>query len=253
MIGINGMCSVPRRTVLCPLSNLVVPNDFPKDPYLIIHKNVTSYQPASDIGPDVSSDVQSEFRAAWNGIAYRYKACERYGRIFTRSIKSVGDGPSVPQRFVQDHALFGFFVSGLSTLECLCYGAFAIGHMLMPNAFPFLPNERWNIDVGKTKARFVSAFPTESFSKLLVELHDGASFKDWKKARNILAHRMAPGRSFHVSVGAPVNKPTTMPQLLDMPMDESTIVLRWEWLSTSVLALLNDLEQIVSKRVAAVL
>ena len=50
--------------------------------------------------------------------------------------------PFRPERFIQEDALFGFFVNGLSVIESFFYGLYWIGSMVDTNSFPVLTENK---------------------------------------------------------------------------------------------------------------
>ena len=167
---------------------LEMPDDFPSNSYEAIHTLVTARK-------DTYPDAWREYAGAWNAVAYRFLSCARHDEAFTDTVRRFGTSPPPPQGFTQEDELFGFFVTGLAAIESLCYGLYFVGAMTDGTNFPAV--DLRGIEPAKTVAQFSGAFPNENITTALVQLKDDKDFKDWKEIRNILGHRVSPGRRFH--------------------------------------------------------
>jgi len=219
-----------------PISDFEVPFDFPLNPYITVYNKVTSRY--------VASDARTEFSAAWIALAYRFTAITELDNKFTQSIHRAGDAPVQPERFIQDQALFDFFVNGLAAIESLCYGSFALGNLLAPVGFPFTTErEKRSVTPEATRDAFIRTFPGSLTNSLRV-LCSSTEYDQWRSARNLLAHRIAPGRHTFAGVGSDAPNPASIMMTLQIPLDLNTTSVRRSWLTTTVLALLtavNDL------------
>lgn len=212
---------------LHPISDFEVPDDFPVQPYVDLHRRVTSTQP--------ESNERSEFFAAWTAVAYRYKACADHDANYSESIRGTGNTPGFPDRYIQDQELFNFFVTGLSTIECLYYGCYALGYMLDPTRFPFSTDrDKRRVKPGSTSLAFQQAFSGQ-IATTLQSILDSPEFNEWKNVRNILTHRTSPGRL--ISLGGSV-APAEW-KTIGIQFDEMTTVSRRKWLAGSVESLVT--------------
>ena len=109
--------------------DLKMPKDFPVRPFEAIYSRVTALK-------EDHQDSWSEFASAWRAVAYRFLSCSEHDKQFTKSIQRVGNAPQQPERYIQERELFGFFTTGLATIETFSYGLFTIGSMLYPQHFP---------------------------------------------------------------------------------------------------------------------
>ena len=138
-----------------------------------------------------------EFAGGHNGVKIRFFACCEFSNQFVHSISKFGNAPALERgRFAQENNLFGFFVSGLSTLECFGYCIHFMANMINPGLFQ--TSSLQGITLEKTSNAYLQAYPNHPFSTSLQDLLSSADFKEWKDLRNILAHRSAPGRDFFV-------------------------------------------------------
>jgi len=103
-----------------------MPLDFATGPYETIQQRISV-----DLGEGYAESLQM-FAGAWNAVRYRYLACVEHDQSFTSSIQQ----QLTPlERYHQERDLFGFFVSGLSTIESLCYGLYAVASIIEPAGF----------------------------------------------------------------------------------------------------------------------
>ncbi len=220
-----------------PLSTtgLVMPGDFAVAPYEAVHAHVSAR--------NVNDLAWSEYAGAWNAVAHRFRACTDHDEAFTHSIRQAGDAPIPPERYVQERELFNFFVNGLSTIESLCYGLFAIGAMVNSARFPLAtPKDLKFINPEKTATTYRAAFRGGALTGALGQLVSDPQFASWKDARHILAHRSAPGRTIYMmSVGSAPVAPTPAQWKIGsgVPLDASTTVSRRAWLAAAISSLLT--------------
>jgi len=223
----NSLGSRPQRPrpVLSTIG-LPVPADFASVSYESVNRRLSAKN-------DSHPDPWAHYAGAWNAVAYRFISCTQHDELFTRSVERHGCSPQSPERFIQEKELFGFFVTGLSSLESFCYAAYAIAAMVDALNFP-LSRPR-DIIPEKTSATFSNTFPAEPLTVALNKLVNDHSFSDWKDVRNILAHRTAPARKFHR--GGPEDGLAQW--LNDIPIDTATTASRRTWLAGTMRGLLD--------------
>src|SRR3712207_3499862 len=212
---------------------IVVPPDFAVAPYNAIHARITAKIPTNHI-------AWSHYAGGWNALAYRFRACAEHATAFTMSIRRAGKAPSPNERYVQERELFGFFVTGLSAIESCCYSLFALGAMLNLQAFPLIELRQLKaITPHKTTEQFSTVFPNEAITTTLAGMRRDVTYVEWWTIRNVLAHRLVPGRQFTQSFP---------PQPLDeqvlwkdeaIPINIATTRTRRAWLATTIRHLLN--------------
>ena len=210
---------------------ITMPRDFPSVPYDEIKTRVRSFSTSTP-------DTWSQFAGGWNAVAYRYSACTDYDVAFTESIQRYGDAPPPQERCLQEKYLFGFFVSGLATLESVCYGLFAMASLLDPTHFPLSADDEMRAVTPRyTTDHYSRVFSGEGITNTLLQLVNSHEFSDWREIRNILAHRTAPGRIIHASTSG-----TAPPALwkTGIPLDANTTVSRRTWLSTQLQRLITE-------------
>ena len=141
---------------------------------------------------------------AWRAVAYRYRACSESNDEF----KVLGSGASELSRewgsdeehnYKLERCVYQFFVSGLSVFESLAYSLYFFGSVQRPAYFPHV-NDPKKVTIEGTSKEFGAAFPHASLTTGLVALLQDVDYKQISTMRNILAHRVAGGRSIHVDV-----------------------------------------------------
>lgn len=215
---------------------LAMPKGFPVEPYESIHKRMVKKK---------NDYLKSWFQYAWswNAVAYRFLACTEHDRAFTYSIKKFGISPKPPERYLQEKNLFGFFVTGLSTLESLLYSLYPIASVIKPPYFPIATEKDLrSITPEKTTNKFKKHFGGQNINCILKKLIDDKNYKDWKNIRNILIHRIARGRDF--SNGG--NHSGKALWIDGIPINEYTTSSLYKWLTHWVLIILNEIDDFTS-------
>lgn len=170
-----------------PLLAVDIPDDFPAEPYLSLHARVLSSRG--------SAELLEEFAAGWLALAYRFVALAESDAAFTASLRQFGAAPAPYERYRQERELFGFFATGLATLEGLAYGLFVLGALLRPEDFLLsTPAERRSALLGATLRNYGQFFGREELTRRLFWWLNSREFGWWKEVRAALAQRTAPGR-----------------------------------------------------------
>jgi hypothetical protein len=129
------------------------------------------------------------FSAAWNAVGYRYRAAHEYHEEFSASV-SVSATPGGDVRYRQDHCLFGFASSGLSSLECICFASHCIGSICAPAAFPIsAASDLRQITPDKVLKRLRTRYPAHVLTVTMAAVLSAVEFSDLSDLRNFLSHR----------------------------------------------------------------
>jgi hypothetical protein len=218
-----------RNTTLTSVG-FIVPSDFPSEAYERIHGRLVKYK-------DTNRVQWHSFSLGWNGLAYRYRAMAEYDEQYSSLIRTFGNSPPSEGRYKQGKALFGFFVTAVSTIECFFYSAYWVGAILEPGTFPSDAKaiKLYPLDIAK---KFEATFPGDSFSKQMTQCVCESTYAEMKDIRDVLSHRgMLPRRFYR---GGERNGMATMPvnpkDLSDqwqyeLSIDERTTATRRQWLS----------------------
>ncbi len=199
------------------------PRDFPAKPYNNILARLA--------GETRSRESRRELFSAWNAVVYRFRSCAEYDETFAESVRRAGKAPPSPERYIQERELFCFFVTGMSAIECLCYGLFAIGSMLDARAFPFVTTaDRRDVCPEMTADKFVKNFPEYNIASVLKQLKESQDYQRWKEMRNILSHRSTPARK--IFVGGDHDGDAVWGETIQI--DEDTTASRRRWLAETL-------------------
>jgi hypothetical protein len=210
---------------------LDMPGDFPILPYEAVHKHVAGKLPIA------APDAFTVYALSWNGVARRFYSLgameAAYEATFPRSNKE--------QRQVQEEALFGFFSTALSVIECACFSLYCLARTSNPRAFP---DHEKNMTPTSLLARLKKAHPAAPLTISLGALLTDPRFAKLSDIRNVLAHRGTPGRT---KFWDPAN---TRPGSAiwhqgDIPVRAGLLHSWRRWLATVLRGLLRDAETFV--------
>lgn len=140
-----------------------------------------------------NEDVWHGFASAWNGVAYRLRAAHEHADGFRVSI-SASSAPEPNKRYRQDHNLFGFVVSALSTLECFFFASYCIGSLLDASRFPLSQAKDLRFYPEDVSEQFGKAFPNDVLSSVMEVCLSSREYEQLRDLRNVLAHRGTPPR-----------------------------------------------------------
>jgi hypothetical protein len=215
-----------------------MPDDFPTDAYNGVHDRLREYR---NRNPD--SATWLEYAAGWNAVASRFKTMADADEQFTQQIitqRARQVSLSHHEMQLQEEHLYRFFMNGHSTIESFCYAMFALGALLYPTKFPMSTYKQLQvISPALLQQKYASEFPCRRISVVLTALVScDADYKNWRKIRNILAHRVVPRRTIHVHLhegsrpDTMVNRPTEWGEI---ELDEETTQGRRLWLASTLI------------------
>jgi hypothetical protein len=165
----------------------------------------------------------------------RARTSVRFAAVrFVRSI-------AAPWRF------FYFFVSGLAAIESCVYGLFAIASIVDSATFPMTKEKDLRaITVKRTAPIFNShaQFNNEPITQTLTHLTDTMkthplykAFDAWEQRRNLLAHRVSPGRLLYFG-----DERHGDVESHGIHIDQQTTTQRRQWLAQTLTELLTGIE-----------
>jgi hypothetical protein len=212
---------------------VVIPDDFPQEPYDATHARVT--------GGSRAAEAMFHYGGAWNAVAYRFVACARSDEKFTGSVWLTGTARGHAERFDQEDALFNFFVQGLAAIESFFYGLYWLGSMTDTATFPILSgNGLRDIKLEETIRKYIQKLGdgplVSSFGRLRSRDASGNwkntdVYEEWKVVRNILAHRAAYGRVVNASSVGPVDD---VWKVENIPLNDRLTGTRRRWLASTL-------------------
>lgn len=137
------------------------------------------------------------FKAAWKGLAYRYRAVAESNEIFTAFIPKINSF-TPDQRYYQDHALFTFSFCALSTLECFCFGAHCFASVINPIVFPVSDAKNLRFKPKDVLKHYKAKYPSDSLTHEMQICLSATKFSQLQNLRNVLTHRGIPPRHFDI-------------------------------------------------------
>jgi hypothetical protein len=173
-------------------------------------------------------------------VAYRFLDATHFDKQFRDSLTRHGSAPEMPERYRQERYLFGFFVSGVSAIESLCYGLCAIAWEAEPNIFSLASlAEKRQVTPKWTQGRFCHHFPKDAITRELTTVLDSPEYVEWAQLRNALAHRTSPARTHYRNLGS-ASPPEPPSEWGALTLDPDLTAGRRLWLRGAVATLLAD-------------
>jgi hypothetical protein len=218
-----------------------MPSDFPTQAYESISHHCQRPAPPN---PDAS---WVQFRLAWHSVVYRFAAMAEHDEGYRKAFPPT----SFINLYNQEKELFGFFVTGLSTLESYAYGTHFLLAIVHPELFPV--NNLRKIEPKFTQERLEKYLGSEPLAKTFRRLVTGPQFRKWEAVRNALAHRGAPRRK--VTLGKPGSdiwevKKNDIEDKFYMRLTRNLTTVHRRWLSKTLSKLLKETLSFVEKNIS---
>jgi hypothetical protein len=217
-----------------PSTRFRMPTDFPLEVHDKISGMLVKYK-------DTHPTQWLSFGVAWRGLKNRYRATDEYHKEFTDSIMKHGNSPSPEERYGQERALFGFFTSAISTVDCFFYSTYWIGAILKPGEFPSDPKKLKYMYPRDVVERFNTNFPGDDLTNRMIVCVCEPTYNEMRDMRDVLGHRGELPRRF--DRGGERDGMATMPTnpkdpsdqwRYDLSIDEKTTATRRQWLSDTL-------------------
>ncbi len=188
---------------------------------------------------------------AWMGLAYRFRSCAEHDETFRCYLSEYRYTIFEPGRYLQERELTGFFVDGLSAIECLSFSLYSMAAMLNPREF----REDPRVTPTSTAQLFQRLYPDDPVTVALCRLVDREQtpeFAEWSRIRNILAHRVAPTRNlihplwaiYEAELGEPAESIATK----GIPMGQDLTAARLRWLGEAISAIVSPASEFAKHR-----
>ena len=160
-----------------------MPGEFPFEAYNSVKVILNKY------GESYKTQVTC-FRQGWNGVARRYLSMAQYDNEFTDSI---GRLQTHKERHIQDKTIFGFFVNGVSVVDCFFYGVYWIASILKPDEFSGNEAKKLNYiypESVKNKFKNDNEFKEELLTRNMEKyICENSFYSNMKDMRDVLSHR----------------------------------------------------------------
>jgi hypothetical protein len=230
------------------MASMPLPKGMDAHVYDEVFENATAL-----VNPNSASSSQKSawfvFVNAWNGLADRVVAANSYSDAFSASIQALK-----AHRYDQDHALFGFSASALSSIECLCMGCYGVGAMISPKHFSMKNAESLIQSPLSVSKCYSKLDPTLRLSRELELISKSIEFQELSDLRNALSHRGTlarsdqpkPGPSPHTIPSNPKDLPEHFRYSCELIPDLTAI--RMTWVIQSVNTLAKALLEFIPKR-----
>jgi hypothetical protein len=226
-----------------------MPSEFPLTEYDAVSVLVSMRLPTSH-------PALPGFVAAWNGLAYRFKAAAEANARFTSSIAAFPH-PQPEDRYEQEHAFFDFLSSGLSCLECCDFGLYHVAAAVDPVSFPLSPTDVRRVSPSSFQQKLSQVFGGEPLGQEIASLLADPTFDELSQFRNVNSHRGALPRQVTVGLpessvqsaavsASPATNWTATPGNA-LRLDPSTTASRLDWLARRLTSLLDAGAQFASR------
>lgn len=188
------------------------------------------------------------FMDSWLAVGYRFITCTEHDIRFRNFIQSPNYDRPQANHYFQERELFGFFVSGLASLECIYFSCYILAATLDGKNFPF-SNQRF-ITIETTTRKFAKYYSSDKLCVIMERISNESDFTNWKDIRNNQTHRMMSSQHNQVTLSPP-QPPGTMPRItwiagsniLDI---NSTISYRL-WLTTKLNDFFDGISEFINK------
>jgi hypothetical protein len=202
-------------------------------------------------------EINLRFSISRQDIRWRTNAADEYAHDFERESSK----PVTDDRYYQEtKALFGFFTSALSALECIFFAAYFVGHAAIDPTKITAATVRERFKRSRLVSLFKEHFPHDPFTQSLVQFIGDKGPKtpadqkheEIRDIRDALSHRATPGRSMHLSnssgVMALIPDPFTwlLSDLIcgatDQVLDKDFLLDRQDWLERTIRSMATELD-----------
>jgi len=152
---------------------------------------------------DAKSHARALMGLGFKGVAYRFRAAADYqGESETSYYAPGGAAPPLDEQYRQERALFGFFVSGLASLESFAFATHAAAAHYKSAQFLLSDDALRAVDPRSVADGLARLWPSASLTEVWQRLIADDAFRKWKEVRNILSHRLVPPRLIAISPGS---------------------------------------------------
>ena len=138
----------------------LVPEDFPNGKL-----NTIGYRIGATLEVKSRRPFHDLFFDLWIAVAYRFITCTEHDTGFRRYMQDPDHNRPQVNHYMQERELFGFFVSGLASLECLSFSCYVLAAILDEKKFPI--RDQREITVGNTVQKYNKLYPSENLSWVL--------------------------------------------------------------------------------------
>ncbi len=222
-----------------------MPDDFPTEPLEAHYRTLLNALPTS-------SRARRLLGLGLKGVAYRFRSMAESDEDFTEIIRRHGVTPPVDQHFAQENSLFGFFMAGMSCLDCLFYSLHALGGHYTPEKFSLENSSLQSVRPRTVVEAYEAVWPNTSLTLTIRCMIDSPRFRRWTRVRNVLTHRAVPPRSISIGPGRDADVIWQVEEAgtqdADERIDDLTTAPKRLWLSTQLRLVVSALGDFIAAR-----
>jgi hypothetical protein len=221
----------------------IVPEDFPSKKFNGIGHRLGAVMrkkplhPCTDLFPD-----------SWIAVAYRFITSAEHDIRFRFSMQNPDQNRPQVNHYIQESELFGFFVSGLASLECIYFSCYILAAMLNEKNFPV--SDQRLITIDNTIRKYKRHYPSDNLSLVIEGISNENEYKNWKDIRNLQAHRMLPSRQNLVTL-FPSQPAGTLPKITWIAgansLDINSTASYRAWLATKLIEIIEAIDEFTLK------
>lgn len=166
----------------------IIPPDFPVEVVKELFRLLQVLRPRT-----ANDDAWMQTRDAWNAALHRFYAMCDHDEKFRKLLNKHGPNPSDKKAVhFQDREIFEFFVNAVTVVDSYFFGCYMLGAAILPEKFPIVNHRGINPLI--TAKKYVACFAGQQITLLLDDLLKAKEYAALSDTRNILAHRLLPGR-----------------------------------------------------------
>jgi hypothetical protein len=196
-------------------------------------------------------EINLRLSISWQDIYWRVRAADDYAHDF----ESLSSQPITLERYyLETKALFGFFTSALSALECFFYAAYFVGNAAVDptKITPGASLKKFHRDA--MVSFFNKYFYNDPFTQSLVVFIGSSgkgtktpadpTHKEIRKIRDAISHKATPGRSMRLFTVNPFTwlLSDLISGATNQELDKDFLVTQHDWLEREIRRLGTELE-----------
>jgi hypothetical protein len=179
-----------------------------------------------------------------------------YDADFKAALAAGGPGPAGTERFKQERALFGFFTSAVSSIDCFFMAAYVIGCAIPSPSFVLDKPAQLKRPPRNIALLYIRDFAADAFAEQLTDVASSKLFELLKDTRDVLSHRGALLRTHFIQLGGgerfaavPSNPKALAEEFVYSYRVDPRMTRVWtEWTTTTVNKLMQGLHEFLDRR-----
>jgi hypothetical protein len=188
------------------------------------------------------------FPDSWIAVAYRFITSAEHDIQFRLSMQNPDQHSPQYNHYIQESELFGFFVSGLVSIECTYFSCYLLAATLNEKNFPVSDHRLITID--NTIRKYKEHYTSDNLSLVMERILIETEYKNWKDIRNLQAHRMLTSQQFQVTL-FPSQPAGTLPKISwiagSNSLDINSTASYRAWLATKLTEIIEAIDEFTLK------